>query len=203
MVIHAYRFFFKISWRPQFWLSSPMRRERSPFLLPPSLSPTGLRRPYLRPGSVLHPVSGWLPPTEPVRSTTGPCVTPYPVPTRRVRIPSPPPGIAVRTAPQVCITQDSILFCSIIHVWLDSIILSYCIYTLILIMISRRSFVTIAGICWLKRKINSYNIIYNTLYIHMYIYFTNIATPSIPPLNAIKIKVNKHQRKTPRRLKIW
>lgn len=44
-------------------------------------------------------------PTEPVRSTTGPCVTPYPVPTRRVRIPSPPPGIAVRTVPQVCIMR--------------------------------------------------------------------------------------------------
>lgn len=53
-------------------------------------------------------------PTEPVRSTTGPCVTPFPVPTRRVRIPSPPPEIAVRTAPQVCIMQ---VYCFVKYIY--------------------------------------------------------------------------------------
>lgn len=140
-------------------------------------------------------------PTEPVRSTTGPCVTPYPVPTRRVRIPSPPPGIAVRTVPQVCIMRvycfSIIVTCTCIT-WFNHIVLLH-ICTLLLIIISRGSFV-ITIICWLKRKINSYTLCIYT-YVYLFYKYHNIARTSKPPLNAIKIKANKHQRKTPRQLK--
>lgn len=74
------------------------------------------------------------------------------------------------------------------------------IYTLVLIIISRRSFV-ITIICWLKREINSYTLYIIYTYVYLFYKYHNTATTSILPLNAIKIKVNKHQRKTLRQLK--